>query len=293
MAGLKRFLFINIRNKYKISVFLPVFMLCMLITGNLFQYMVFMFFAFLHELAHILTALKFKAQFKSLAIYAAGFSASMDLYDLDQYYMFFVYIAGIMTNMTFSVIFIIIKIATGSGNLLINNIIMMNTLMFITNILPVKPLDGSYIVRLILQRFTGYVKSDKIVTGITIFLLPVLFALSLIQIASHLLNISLLLISTYIFLSYNQVDCEVFYMIFRKYQSKIKKIETGEAYEVREMIVNEKTSIYDVYKKLDKDKYHLIKVCDHRFKILKTVTEKNVIDNIMNGNGNELIGNVT
>lgn len=292
MLKIKNLLFIKIGDKYRVSIFLIPFLLCMVLTGNLLQYILFMFFAFIHELAHIATATAFKAKYKNITIYAAGFSASVDLYDLDKNKMFLVYSAGILTNLIFALLFSVLKFTLKTKSLLINDIIIMNILMFATNILPIKPLDGSHMVKLFLQRYTGYIKSDKIVTKITIALLPVLFALSLIQIASHLFNVSLLLIATYIFLSYNQMDSEVFYMIYRSYQNKLKKIETGEVYEVREMIVNENATVYDVYKKMDKDKYHMLKVCDKHFKIINTVSEKKVIDCIMNGNANELIRNL-
>jgi stage IV sporulation protein FB len=290
--GIKKFLFIRIDDKYKISVLLLPFLLCMALTGNLFKYLLFMFFALVHELAHIAAAFAFKAKFKGLTVYAAGFSASVDLYNLNDKEMFFVYSAGIATNLTFALLFFILSAALKTKSLFINDIILMNVMMFVTNILPMKPLDGSHILKLLLQRYTGYIKSEKIIVKITIVLLPILFALSIIQLVSHIFNVSLLLISTYIFLSYNQVDSEVFYMIYRSYQNKMKKIESGEAYEVREMIVNENATVFDVYKRMDKDKYHMLKVCDKNFRIINTVSEKKVIDCIMNGNIDERMKNL-
>jgi predicted transcriptional regulator len=81
-------------------------------------------------------------------------------------------------------------------------------------------------------------------------------------------------------------------MIYRSYQNKMKKIESGEAYEVREMIVNENATVFDVYKRMDKDKYHMLKVCDKNFRIINTVSEKKVIDCIMNGNIDERMKNL-
>ena len=282
----------KINEKYKVSVFLIPFMLCMALTGNLFRYILFMLFAMAHELAHIIAGTIYKAKYKSMTVYAAGFSAAIDLYDLDRKHMFIVYSAGIFTNLVFALFFTFISIAFKPKSLLVNDIILMNILMFVTNILPMKPLDGSHMLKLFIQRYTGYIKSEKIIVRITIALLPVLFALSIIQLASHVFNVSLLLISTYIFLSYNQVDSEVFYMIYRSYQNKIKKIESGEVYEVREMIVNENATVFEVYKRMDKDKYHMLKVCDKQFRIIRTVSEKKVIDCIMNGNINELMRNL-
>lgn len=264
----------------------------MALTGNLFKYMMFMFFAFLHEVAHILTAIRFKAKYKELKVYAAGFCATIDMYNLERRQKFFVFSAGIFTNLVFATLFLILSIALKQKSQTVNDIILMNALMFITNILPMKPLDGSQLFKLFLQRYTGYIKSEKIIVRLTVALLPVLFALCIIQLISHVLNISLLLISTYIFLSYNQPDSEVYYMIYRSYQNKMKKIESGEAYEVQEMIVNENATVFDVYKSMDKDRYHLLKVCDKQFRILRTVTEKKVIDCIINGNINERMKNV-
>ena len=57
------------------------------------------------------------------------------------------------------------------------------------------------------------------------------------------------------------------------------------------MIVNENATVFDVYKRMDKDKYHMLKVCDKNFRIINTVSEK-VIDCIMNGNIDERMKNL-
>ena len=90
----------------------------------------------------------------------------------------------------------------------INDIILMNVMMFVTKFC-YETLGRKPYFKALLQRYTDILKAKNHCEdnhcSFTDFV-----ALSIIQLVSHIFNVSLLLISTYIFLSYNQVDSEVF-----------------------------------------------------------------------------------
>lgn len=142
----------------KINYSFIVLILFTLYTGYINNLIIFLICLFLHEISHIIFILIFKVKIKSFNIYAYG--CIIDLDDkqfscLKKYKKIIIYIVGIVVNL---ILFIIFK-----GNLFGKY----NLILFAFNLLPIYPLDGFNLLKLIFNNNT--------IINITVFFLILLF----------------------------------------------------------------------------------------------------------------------
>ena len=144
--------------KLRIDLKIIVVILIFLFTGQLKTYCIIMFFCFLHELGHIITAKLFKMQIEKIEILPCGFSSSF-LCNIDNVSEIFkgfslqeliVAMAGPIVNIILALSFKFIdnfqfSIVTKQ------ELIYSNVLILMFNLLPLYPLDGGRILKNILN----------------------------------------------------------------------------------------------------------------------------------------------
>ncbi len=167
-------------------------------------YLVIMFFAFIHELTHLLAGILLKMKVKRISIMPLGFSVEFAVSEEN-------YNKKILKSNILEIKRIVIAIAGPLINLIIclvasnlniqyelkNMIIYSNFLIAIFNLLPIYPLDGGRIIKSILCIYIGrknaIIISNKI-SNITLFLITFLFSI----LTYAIKNIALVLILIYL-----------------------------------------------------------------------------------------------
>lgn len=167
-------------------------------------YLVIMFFAFIHELTHLLAGILLKMKVKRISIMPLGFSVEFAVLEEN-------YNKKILKSNILEIKRIVIAIAGPLINLIIclvasnlniqyelkNMIIYSNFLIAIFNLLPIYPLDGGRIIKSILCIYIGrknaIIISNKI-SNITLFLISFLFSI----LTYAIKNIALVLILIYL-----------------------------------------------------------------------------------------------
>ena len=167
-------------------------------------YLVIMFFAFIHELTHLLAGILLKMKVKRISIMPLGFSVEFAVSEEN-------YNKKILKSNILEIKRIVIAIAGPLINLIIclvasnlniqyelkNMIIYSNFLIAIFNLLPIYPLDGGRIIKSILCIYIGrknaIIISNKI-SNITLFLISFLFSI----LTYAIKNIALVLILIYL-----------------------------------------------------------------------------------------------
>lgn len=194
----------NIKIDLKIFLFLAIF----LITRQIKIYAILMFFALIHELAHLIMGLILGLKPESLKIIPAGFSISFktkcedynkkikcgNQLALKQIIIAF---AGPFINLIIAIICILISQNNIRLEIPIDLIIYSNILIFAFNMLPIYPLDGGRILKNIIHINLGLATSYKISNLFTNITVIVLTMISSILILAYK-NIAILVVLIYL-----------------------------------------------------------------------------------------------
>ena len=172
--------------KLRIDLKIIVVILIFLFTGQLKTYCIIMFFWFLHEFGHIITAKLFKMQIEKIEILPCGFSASFFSYNLSGVPKVFsmqellVALAGPIVSLILALSFQYID-DTNFTILTKQEIVYSNILILIFNLLPLYPLDGGRILKNILNIKLRGNNTDNIinkVSSVTIILLTIVSSIA-------------------------------------------------------------------------------------------------------------------
>lgn len=151
---------LNFFNKFEVSPFATIFILLTLLTNSYKLFYVFFLITFIHELGHVLMAILLKFKIKKIKLLAIGFNAEIE--DLDytsSIKEFFVVIAG---PLTYFVSLILLKYLYSIDFISYNaysQALVINKYNLFFNLLPIIPLDGGRILKIIIDNFFTSKKS--------------------------------------------------------------------------------------------------------------------------------------
>lgn len=194
----------QIRIDLKICIILLIF----LVTKQADLYLVFMLFAILHELGHLITGLILGFRPKSFSLMPMGLSICFKVKNQDynkkiknaKYITLkklLISFAGPLTN--FTIAFLIAILSFEFLNVVKETIIYANILIGLFNLIPIYPLDGGRIVKYIIHMQKNLRKSYKYTNLISNITLIIITAVSSIAIL-YLKNIAIVLIVMYLWI---------------------------------------------------------------------------------------------
>ena len=194
----------QIRIDLKICIILLIF----LVTKQADLYLVFMLFAILHELGHLITGLILGFRPKSFSLMPMGLSIWFKVKNQDynkkiknaKYITLkklLISFAGPLTN--FTIAFLIAILSFEFLNVVKETIIYANILIGLFNLIPIYPLDGGRIVKYIIHMQKNLRKSYKYTNLISNITLIIITAVSSIAIL-YLKNIAIVLIVMYLWI---------------------------------------------------------------------------------------------
>lgn len=132
-------MFLILKNifKIKIHLFFYLFMFICLITGNFFDFLVFSVIIFVHECGHVFAGLFFKWKLEKIVILPfGGISIFKQFINTSLFQQFIVTLMGPLFQICFFMFL-------NHFFVLSNRVVYFNTVLFIFNLLPIFPLDGS------------------------------------------------------------------------------------------------------------------------------------------------------
>lgn len=190
--------------KVDLKIFIAI--LIFLLTEQLNIYIVFMLFAIIHELGHVLTGIILGFKPKNIEVLPIGISACFYM-QCDDYNKKINYAnrfvlkkviiscAGPITNFIIAIIFYFFD--SSIFNISREFIIYTNLIIGIFNLIPIYPLDGGRIIKNILHIKIGLKKSykyTKIIANLSIIILTIFSSMAIL----YLKNISIVLILIYL-----------------------------------------------------------------------------------------------
>jgi stage IV sporulation protein FB len=251
----------------------------LIITGLAREFLfVFVSIAF-HEFAHVAAASLMSFQVCSLNILPIGFSASIDFGPGKIIKRVFVYTAGPLINL----IIVFILMYLGEYSNLTNSdaykfLVSINIYLALFNMLPIMPLDGGKIANELIAGWIGFFRAAKLMKKVSFVLAMLLLVLGIIQLTGNRHNFSLLSIGLYIlFLLRSKEGSEAIMNLKHIFYRRSRLIKKG-LYSARTIVAMENTSLGEVIKNLDFDRFHLVNILDSDLKIIKVMTEEEIIN---------------
>lgn len=161
-------------------------MLYLYVIDKLEYFFIFYIFVFIHEMFHVMMAVLLKVKIKEIVFLSIGMNAQYEE-NISSIKEFLIAIAGPIASLNLAIF------------LYNESFIMMNIIILITNMIPIYPLDGGRILRIILIKILGYKNGIKIYGIILRILICVLIIITIIF-TVYLKNYYFLFFSIYIFL---------------------------------------------------------------------------------------------
>lgn len=169
--------FLNFFNKFEVSPFATIFILLTLLTNSYKLFFIYFLITFIHELGHVLVAVIFKLRINKIKLLAVGFNAEIeDLDYISSLKEFLIVIAG---PLTYFISLLMLRYMYKADFISYNaysQALIVNKYDLFFNLLPLIPLDGGRILKIIIDNFFTSKKS-MVVTVVfsNIFLLVFIY----------------------------------------------------------------------------------------------------------------------
>ena len=233
---------------------------------------------FLHEITHILVALKFGCKFYNIEFHIFGMKAELiDIDSLKENQKIIVYLSGALLNIVLAIFFYIINIKYDSS--FIETSMNLNIGLAVFNLLPAYPLDGSRILEVILSKKMLFKKAQKIISIVS-FSIAALFIIisAIIYIFLHSLNLSMIIGAIIIIYITRMEEHTTMYITMSNVVKKRNKLLKNKYIENKSISVYYKQGLVNVLALVDRNKFNIFYILDDDMKIIYILNEDELID---------------
>lgn len=233
---------------------------------------------FLHEITHILVALKFGCKFYNIEFHIFGMKAELiDIDSLKENQKIIVYLSGALLNIVLAIFFYIINIKYDSS--FIETSMNLNIGLAVFNLLPAYPLDGSRILEVILSKRMLFKKAQKIISIVS-FSIAALFIIisAIIYIFLHSLNLSMIIGAIIIIYITRMEEHTTMYITMSNVVKKRHKLLKNKYIENKSISVYYKQGLVNVLALVDRNKFNIFYILDDDMKLIYILNEDELID---------------
>ncbi|MCR1951834.1 MULTISPECIES: site-2 protease family protein [unclassified Clostridium] len=235
---------------------------------------------FLHELAHILVALRFGCKFYNMEFHVFGMKAELiDIDSLKENQKIMVYLSGALLNIVLAIFFYIININYNSS--FIETSMYLNIGLAVFNLLPAYPLDGSRILEIILSKKILFKKAQKIISIVSFSIAALFIIISvIIYIFLHSLNISMIIGAVIIIYITRMEEHTTMYITMSNVVKKRNKLLKNKYIENKSISVYYKQGLVNVLALVDRNKFNTFYILDDDMKLIYILNEDELIDGL-------------
>ncbi len=266
---------------------LPVF-LATIFGKLLMEYSMALGFIICHELGHIAVATICGAKLNNFRLLPVGVNASIDDLECSKTQKILIYVAGPLVNIVVAVSLYWVHIREvsvwGASTFKIMPAIIINIWLAIFNLIPVPPLDGGKISMEILSGCLGLFRANKLMHIFSMFFSFVIICIGTVVLIKSGYNGSFILIGVYILFLLRKNKKEAAILNMRNLILKRSAIIRKGIVPVREIAVMKDVKLLDLVKSMDySNVFHIIKVLDNDLNLIRSVTEQDVLNALMEG----------
>jgi len=275
-------------NIYLIPVAIVIYLM-----GQFELFSIAYFSAFLHEIAHVLIAKRFKLDVKEIEFLPIGFTARIEgAWKLSVKSELILFLSGPMTNLCLFVFSLLTYIAVSvPNNKLLADFISVNIFLACFNMIPAFPFDGGRIFMTLLSLRLGMLKCARLCISISKsinFILLVVGIIVFINTGNFIMIIIICYTLVLIFSDsgYILADCFL-YILNKNYSNKTKKVVP-----VKPLAVTETTCLIRLLREIDRSRFIYAIVFNNDNKIIGTVDENEIIQYILKKGTNAIVGDM-
>lgn len=242
---------------------------------------------FLHELTHILIALRYGCKFYNISFHIFGLNAELsDINILKDKEKIIIYSSGALFNIALAIFFYFLGVKY--NNNFIETSINLNIGLAIFNLLPAYPLDGSRILEIILSKKILFKKAQRIISIISYIIAGLFIVIGIyIYIFLHSLNFSMLIGSIIIIYITRMEENTSMYITMGNIVKKRKKILKDNYIENKIISVYYKQGLVNVLALVDRNKFNTFYILDDDMKLIHILHEDELIEAL------KIYGNMT
>lgn len=273
----------NRETKKILAEILLILLICSYNTMFIFAFI----WVFLHEIAHILIALKYGCKFYNIGFHVFGLNAELsEINTLKDNEKIVVYVAGALFNIMSAVTFYLISFKY--NNIFIETSINLNIGLAFFNLLPAYPLDGSRILEIILSKTILFKKAQRIISIIS-YIIAGLFIISgiCIYIFLHSLNLSIIVGAIIIVYITRMEEHTSMYITMGNIVKKRKKLLKDNYIENKSISVYYKQGLVSVLALVDRNKFNTFYILNDDMKLIYILHEDELIEAL------KIYGNMT
>ena len=242
---------------------------------------------FLHEVTHILIALKYGCKFYNISFHIFGLNAELsDINILKDKEKIFIYSSGAAFNIAIAVFLYFLSFKY--SNSFIETSINLNIGLAVFNLLPAYPLDGSRILEIILSKKILFKKAQRIISIISFIIAGLFIVIGVyIYIFLHSLNFSMLIGAIIIIYITRMEESTSMYITMGNIVKKRKKILKDNYIENKIISVYYKQGLVNVLALVDRNKFNTFYILDDDMKLIHVLHEDELIEAL------KIYGNMT
>lgn len=268
-------------SKLTIHISILAFLAAALITKTLTAYLSTVFFIFIHELGHTTAAVISGAKVYNIRLLPVGFNAAIDDGACSKGQRVFIYGAGPCVSFLLAGISFILLILLPDSSIFKAGTYI-NIYLGSFNLLPVLPLDGGKIAMELLSTRYGTLRTSKKLQLVSVVLAISIMLVGIISFIGGSSNASLIVIGIYILMCIRGNKEEAAFMNIKNFLFRRSRIMRKGVYPAREIVVLKHVKLSEVIKAMDYiDRFHIINVLDDNFRVIKVMTEQEVLDAII------------
>lgn len=268
--------------RIKISHFLLVLTCLLAVLGRLAETLMLLGIVVLHELAHVVVAVRLGQRVEEIELLPFGGVARVESpLELNPSVERIVAMVGPLTNFVLlgvGYVFLAYRIWNPAW---VRFFVEANATLGIFNLLPALPLDGGRILRAALVERLGFGRATECAVKLGKGLAVVLMAMGTFGIAAGLFNVSLMVVSVFIYAAANKEQANAFFVLFRYITKKKEEVQSQTTLRVEQLAVTHEARIRDVFQRIVPRRYHLIWVIDESGEAMGIVTEAEFIDGLL------------
>lgn len=268
----------------ELDPFLVLIIPTVFLLGYLKEFIIIYITITLHELGHIVTAKVFGKKVYAVRILSVGLNVAIEEDTCSSLNRILIYISGPLVNIFFIAISLFLISYGPIERTEVLFFLSANICLLIMNMLPVSLMDGGRIFRELLSMHFGLFLAGSYLRKLSLILSIALIILGSIQLLTSKFNFSLLTIAIYIFFTLKTERTEAAlmnakYVIYRR----CKLLKRG-IYPARDLVVMKSTHLSDLLNCMDFDRFHLIHVLDDELRLIKILTEHEIMDGMLKYN---------
>ncbi|MBO4940650.1 MAG: site-2 protease family protein [Clostridia bacterium] len=232
--------------------------------------------AFLHELAHILCAHFLKIPVSSITIFPFGINARLKTdYIKNSGKEFFIAFSGPFFNLIlFWCSAILSKFVSHETLHFFADI---NLAICIINLFPALPLDGGRMLKSILTAKHGAIIAHNVLDKSSKICICLIGFFSIIILISGKLNLSLVLIFSFLLNNLSYEQSLISHIAFREIIESHRKLSDAENLPAKTFCANENALASDIIKRLSYDYFLIVHIHNSQSEIIKTLTETQIL----------------